>query len=50
MYPVDDKNLRGKTLKLYKEKIKTPKKKKKTVNYSILGSSKALKVTLPWNS
>lgn len=48
MYPVDDKNLRGKTLKLYKEKIKT-QKKKKMVNYSILGSSKALKVTLPWS-
>lgn len=42
---MDDKNLRGKTLKLYKEKIKHTHKKK--VNYSILGSSKALKVTLP---
>lgn len=43
---MDDKNLRGKTLKLYKEKIKHTHTKKK-VNYSILGSSKALKVTLP---
>ena len=29
MYPVDDKNLRGKTLKLYKEKIRTHTRKKK---------------------